>query len=143
MTHKAKGARYGGASPRERRNLLAVSPFLPASRRISARAEEPRGAIFFHGALRAHLRASGGTHSASYPVAIPGGASPRERRNQTAQSRAREARRRISARAEEPVVVMRVGQSRRAHLRASGGTVDGRYPCHVMRGASPRERRNP
>ena len=115
-----------GASPRERRNPLHRAVRLVGSRRISARAEEPEARLPSRYSLPAHLRASGGTASLLRGARSEQGASPRERRNLLRRLPGLAEERRISARAEEPAP-RDVGRiSRRAHLRASGGTSE---PC--------------
>ena len=131
-----------GASPRERRNPPRRRQWRWLPRRISARAEEParRGAANI--CAKAHLRASGGTSHIADPPEADWGASPRERRNHNSGHIAMTRYRRISARAEEPVAMRFVWSSRRAHLRASGGTRLHTAQLVHRAGASPRERRN-
>ena len=132
-----------GASPRERRNQVGIGGIECRSRRISARAEEPRDDHIQSTYTTAHLRASGGTHNRIRHIAHPIGASPRERRNQPLNSSRSASNRRISARAEEPRISISSLTSARAHLRASGGTAKPNRINHRRIGASPRERRNP
>ena len=56
-----RASRFGGASPRERRNQSYDAGNQTATRRISARAEEPAGGVSVAIGIKAHLRASGGT----------------------------------------------------------------------------------
>ena len=132
-----------GASPRERRNLPLLLDDRAIWRRISARAEEPATQRSHVACLEAHLRASGGTPNDSRRAFPFSGASPRERRNRARRCAMNGYERRISARAEEPgLSVLRCGNDG-AHLRASGGTEAIKVTAQVLKGASPRERRNP
>ena len=70
------------------------------------------------------------------------GASPRERRNQPRRENQHSSEGRISARAEEPIAIAVASRSLSAHLRASGGTILRQSHADLLRGASPRERRN-
>ena len=139
----AVGDATWGASPRERRNQDPSTALNGAQGRISARAEEPLPTTGSNACAAAHLRASGGTEFRNAPDALVQGASPRERRNPRSSACAMLAIGRISARAEEPLLVAERKRSRKAHLRASGGTGDGSTTHARATGASPRERRNP
>ena len=132
-----------GASPRERRNHVRFCHGPVRGGRISARAEEPHKAHAAAGAMMAHLRASGGTWVAVGLWTRRKGASPRERRNRVQSTSSVRSSRRISARAEEPMLAALMRPLQEAHLRASGGTRCTVSHAATALGASPRERRNP
>ncbi len=99
---RVPASRPSGASPRGRRNHPLRAPIAPASRCISAWAEEPRSARPRPSRLTVHLRVGGGTRARTRSLTARSGASPRGRRNRR-RERARAAGVGcISAWAEEP-----------------------------------------
>jgi len=129
-----------GASPRGRSSLTSTSRSARRSRRISARAEQPRAHAWNTGTSRAHLRAGGAATSSSTRGSTGSGASPRGRSSRIDDGNERGSPGRISARAEQPLAAGGTCARTRAHLRAGGAA-----PVHTVKyrqngGASPRGR---
>ncbi len=131
-----------GASPRGRRNRTPYPQGARACRRISAGAEEPVCGATRPRTSGAHLRGGGGTLTRARITSNRTGASPRGRRNLHTRYDEPDARRRISAGAEEPSSPPTSSPQRRAHLRGGGGTRAPDHRAGFRGGASPRGRRN-
>ena len=131
-----------GLSPRERGNRLVELQAQRLHRSIPARAGEPSSPTSPWARPRVYPRASGGTASSSGDHAPHSGLSPRERGNRLLVRRPRPAFGSIPARAGEPALASRPGDSPWVYPRASGGTASSFGSASAGVGLSPRERGN-